>query len=419
MTKVFSRHPVLSLLAVLLAMAVGAEIAHRRGMVRATPLPMSLPPQPAPAAPDWRAGLDLNQGAAQGEAWVQTLADGTAITYTLDPELQSWTHELLRSFDLPYAAVVLFHLPSQATKIMTGFSSADLKLRATDLCLHPWAPAASVFKLITAAALLEQGVPPDTSVCYHGGLSGLDESNLLDRPALDKSCRSLADAVAFSINPIMAKLATRYLSPESITHWTTAFGFNNPGHFALPLPASRAEVPNDQLERARMAAGFWHVELSALHAAVIAGIPANGGELVWPRVIDHVRLPDGTETQPEAPQAVRVVSQRTALELTQMMITTTEQGSGRAGFFSGKRRLLESIKVAGKTGSLSRKNPYLAYSWFVGFAPATEPEVAFAVLLGNPVQWRVKAARIAQIVLAHYFARTKTAASPAATTSMN
>jgi cell division protein FtsI/penicillin-binding protein 2 len=65
---------------------------------------------------------------------------------------------------------------------------------------------------------------------------------------------------------------------------------------------------------------------------------------------------------------------------------------------------LPGVQVAGKTGSLDRKEgPFLAYSWFVGFAPAERPEVAVAVLLGNGMSWHKHAHQVAAEVLSDYF----------------
>ena len=67
---------------------------------------------------------------------------------------------------------------------------------------------------------------------------------------------------------------------------------------------------------------------------------------------------------------------------------------------------MPGIAVAGKTGSLNRpasEGPFLAYSWFVGFAPAERPEVAIAVLLGNGPDWHVKAHQVAREILSGYF----------------
>jgi cell division protein FtsI/penicillin-binding protein 2 len=88
-----------------------------------------------------------------------------------------------------------------------------------------------------------------------------------------------------------------------------------------------------------------------------------------------------------------------------MMVGTTDYGTARLGFHDRKsgRALLPGIAVAGKTGSLDRRKPYLAYSWFVGFAPAEKPEVAVSVLLGNGEDWRVRAHQVAAELLVGYF----------------
>jgi cell division protein FtsI/penicillin-binding protein 2 len=86
-----------------------------------------------------------------------------------------------------------------------------------------------------------------------------------------------------------------------------------------------------------------------------------------------------------------------------MMIGTTEWGSATRAFRdpSTHRRRLAGVRVAGKTGTLTGKDPGgLAYSWFVGFAPADKPEVAFAVLLGRADEADIRAAEVARALLA-------------------
>jgi cell division protein FtsI/penicillin-binding protein 2 len=96
-----------------------------------------------------------------------------------------------------------------------------------------------------------------------------------------------------------------------------------------------------------------------------------------------------------------------------MMVNTTEWGSARAAFHEGHgRRYRRALDwhVAGKTGSLFGERPFVAYSWFVGFAPADKPEIAFAVLLGHDHERRVKAAHLARQLVAAYAQRAGAAA---------
>ena len=72
---------------------------------------------------------------------------------------------------------------------------------------------------------------------------------------------------------------------------------------------------------------------------------------------------------PKSP--VRVLAAETAAQVGEMLVGTCETGTARKAFVDAKgRRYLGDVKVAGKTGSLSRKKPFLDYSWFVGYAPA-------------------------------------------------
>jgi membrane peptidoglycan carboxypeptidase len=81
-------------------------------------------------------------------------------------------------------------------------------------------------------------------------------------------------------------------------------------------------------------------------------------------------------------------------------------GTARDGFFDRRgQAYLPDVRVAGKTGSLSRPSPPLDYNWFVGFAPYERPQVAFAVLLGNPVKWRTKPYTLAMHLLRAALAR--------------
>lgn len=364
---------------------------------------------PTPAAPraDWREQLDLSRATVKQNKLVQRLPDGTEITYSLDTDLQSWATNYLQRYELPYGAMFMYDLQSGKTIVMAGYSARKPTMGAQDLCLVPWAPAASVFKLVTAAALLENGVPPSTEVCYHGGLRGLKQHHIEDHPEWDTACRTLSYAVAKSVNPVMAKLAVRYLNQGELRRWARRHGFNREIPFELVVQPSRAAIPSKPLELARVAAGFWHTETSVLHGAVIGGVAATGGELRWPRIVEHVAAPDGRVIEPERPEPERVMSRRSARRLARAMQLTTRIGTARRGFRArrglGKFFLGDEIQVGGKTGSLSRSNPYVHYNWFVGFAPASRPRVAFGVLLGNPARWRIKAHTAARMLLAQYF----------------
>ncbi|MBW2734556.1 MAG: penicillin-binding protein [Deltaproteobacteria bacterium] len=406
MIGVLRKHPGILLLTVICVLGAGVVLAHRSGSVK---IPKTALSSHRPSAKAHNLNrltqLDLSRARPQGGRLQQRLEDGTTLTYTLVPELQTKMSAYFQRNEVPYAAAVAYRVDNGELLLMVGTSARDKKLDSAQLCLKPWAPAASIFKLVTVAGLLNQGVPSTTSVCYHGGFRGLRAQHLEDNPRLDTTCRTLSDALAKSINPIVGKLALRYLNRGSMLSWAERFGFNKSVPFELPVEPSRAQIPSNKVERARTAAGFWHTELSVLHGAALAGVPATGGLLAWPHLVRSMKTPDGKTITPPKPDRRRVMGRRAARDLAQMMARTTTMGTGRRGFISRRGKpFLGDMRVAGKTGSLSRKKPFLHYSWFVGFAPADKPEIAFAVLLGNPARWRIKASTAARVLLQSYVA---------------
>jgi penicillin-binding protein A len=408
----FVKRPALGVLALLAVGISGGVIAHRRGPVATRTAhgvaALSMTKRPAfstaPAVTDWRARLDLDKARWQGKTLVQDLGDGGRVTFSIDSKLQKWAGEYLKSYQVPYGGMVMFDLRTSKVLVMAGHSADNPKVSTRELCLTPWAPAASVYKLVTAAALLDHGVSPETNVCYHGGFHGLRKHHVVDDAKLDKDCNTLTYAIAKSINPIMAKLALKHLTDKDMEDWSYRFGFNRPIPFELPVQPSKASIPTEDLARAKVAAGFWKTEASVLHGALMAAVAASRGLLVWPSLVESVKLSDGRILRPEPPEPERVMGRGQADKLASMMLATTKVGTGVRAFHDRSGNpFLPKVEVGGKTGSLSRQNPFLHYSWFVGFAPVHKPRVAFAVLLGNPAKWTVKANVAARVLLTHYF----------------
>jgi cell division protein FtsI/penicillin-binding protein 2 len=139
-----------------------------------------------------------------------------------------------------------------------------------------------------------------------------------------------------------------------------------------------------------------------------------------PQVVRSVTSADGRNLYSLTPRKLgRAVSRTTASKLTTMMLETTASGTA-AKYFRKRSKALDGIQVAGKTGSLSRKvgNQMMHYSWFVGFAPADKPVIAFASLVVNGPKWKVKGPVVARKALDAYFGKSlsKAPAAPRRTT---
>ncbi len=363
----------------------------------ATP-PLLLLQSAAPRAPP--AELHLEHIRREGSGYVAELPDGRHTELTLDPRLQAFAEQLIEERRAPYAAAVALSLDDGRLLALAGRSLAEPARSAASLCLEPWAPAASIFKLVTAAALVDRGVLPSANVCYHDGVHSVEESNLHPSPRFDRSCNTLAYGVAMSQNAILARLAYQHLDAPSLDRTARAFGFGAALPFQTEVPPSTITVPERGLPFARVAAGFWQSTLSPLHGAYLAATIARGG----------TTPPIHIAKELAKPESQRALDPATARAVAEMMVGTTRFGTAKMGFHDRHgRALLPGIEVAGKTGSLFRKErPFLAYSWFVGFAPAAKPEIAVAVLLGNGSPRDVKAQRVARDLLAGYFSNRPT-----------
>lgn len=239
-------------------------------------------------------------------------------------------------------------------------------------------PAASVFKIVTSAALLQGGHAGNgTSVCYHGGSSNLTMSHLTDSPSRDRQCRTLAGAFAYSTNAVFGKLALRHLDSKELLAMAETFGFNKSVTVDGRKTRSRARPAGDRLALGRMAAGFTNASLSPLHGAAFAAMIANGG--VWPDKVLVDGKPGG-----------RALSERTAKALRAMMVQAATGGTG-SRHLGAIRDPRGGGAVAMKTGTLnSRDGSGLHNTWMVGFFPAEKPRIAFAALVslngGGPLK---------------------------------
>jgi cell division protein FtsI/penicillin-binding protein 2 len=349
------------------------------------------PPSPAPApqqvaAPDGPVELDLDHMELVDGHYIAPTRDGRIAALTLDPELQQLAEKLLDQSRAPRGAIVAM-APDGRILAFAGRRTEDTKggtdgIRDTSLVTSVWAPAASVFKLVTASALLSNGYEASKQVCYHGGIRSVMESNLTDSKR-DNNCETLGYGVAHSNNAILGKLAYQNLQPALLDRTARDLGWTNtlPDSLGVKATCGELDLPHDHdLAFAKSAAGFAGSRLSVLGGAVLASTFADGGEQPTPYIIEAVA---GKLVAP--PPRHRVLPASIAEEVGKMMVGTCESGSAAKSFRK------DTVTVAGKTGTLSIDEPfYMEHSWFVGYAPADAPKVIVSVLLGNPEKWHLR-----------------------------
>jgi cell division protein FtsI/penicillin-binding protein 2 len=342
--------------------------------------------------------LDRRELTADGARYEAPLKDGRHAVLTLDPTLQALAEKLLSEARAPRGAIVAM-APDGRILALAGRRSdpAAKGARATAeapsgtipgpafdwrLATDVWAPAASVFKLVTASALVAAGVDPSDKVCFHGGLRSVQESNLRDDKH-DSRCETLTYGVAHSNNAILGKLAFQKLAPAELTRFAHDLGVAEglPGA-ELRGTAGAIDIPTARdLSFAQTAAGFSGSSLSAVGGALLAATFADDGEQPMPWLVSSI---DGVAVPP--PGKRRAVTSDVARAVGRMMQATCEFGSASRSF--GRH---QAIRVAGKTGTLTRTEPfYMEHSWFVGYAPAEQPEIVVSVVLGNPENWHLR-----------------------------
>src|SRR5262245_22163840 len=230
---------------------------------------------PALAGPPPLAGIEIDKFVIRDDEVLAPAAAGRIAHLSIDPSLQRATSKILRQYAFPEAAVVV--LETAGARVLTWASHVE-KGPARDLCIEASAPAASVFKIVTGAALVETaGVPPDVRQCYSGGESRITPLDLVEDPKRDRWCATLGEAMGRSLNTVFARLALKNLTPADLAGMGGAFGFGDPVPFDVPVAASSLYIPEDKLGFARTAAGFWNTTMSPLEAATIANTVANQG----------------------------------------------------------------------------------------------------------------------------------------------
>jgi cell division protein FtsI/penicillin-binding protein 2 len=364
-------------------------------------------PATSARAAEPRPSIDLDHMVPRGDHWVAPLASGGDVALTLDPELEQAAIRILAGAN-PVRGGMLA-VDAHTGKVLVWAESARDGHRHQTLSTAR-VPAASVFKLVTTAALFETTtLSPQDEVCISGGMHGIERRHLDAPHGNATECSPFAYAIGYSKNAVFAQLATHRLLRSSLLDTAQALGFNGHVPFELEVPVGTLEVPYGDLEFARAAAGFQGSTLSPLGAVYLASVIAHGGEATRIRVT----APDSADADEPAEVVERVLKPRTAERIRRMMQITVRSGTCRHAFSDDRGRpYLGSIRVSGKTGTLrpeasdSQRDAARGEgltSWFIGFAPSEKPEIIVSVMLENGAVWRHKANELARDLLRNYF----------------
>jgi peptidoglycan glycosyltransferase len=242
-------------------------------------------------------------------------------------------------------------------------------------------PPGSTFKVITAAAALENGVVSDENSSVPGPAEldlPLTSTNLPNEDG--RACgpgdkTTLIHALEISCNTAFGSLGLE-LGGEKIRAQAAKFGFGDA--LQIPMRVSVSSVPADlnAPQAAQAAIGQYDVRTTPLQMAMVAAGIANQGRVMTPYLIDSVRSPnlDIIESTPDPVELSQATSEQTASTLTKMMVSVVDHGSGA-------RAQIDGVEVAGKTGTAQHDPGKPPHAWFISFAPATDAKIAVAVVV--------------------------------------
>jgi peptidoglycan glycosyltransferase len=245
-------------------------------------------------------------------------------------------------------------------------------------------PPGSTFKMVTAAAALENGMKPSTLLPNPPELTLPQTTHKLQNFGGEHCLGgvpqiTLAQAFQVSCNVVFGEVGLR-IGAKALVTQAMKFGFDQNVPFDVPWaegsipPAS--DFANALPAVAFSAIGQESVGANPLQMALVASAIANGGLEMAPRLVTQIRDPSGRVVKRFGTrQYGEPISAQTASDLTAMMVSVVDAGTGTAAQISG-------IQVAGKTGTA--QNPSgKPHAWFVCFAPAQHPRIVVAVVVLN------------------------------------
>ncbi len=243
----------------------------------------------------------------------------------------------------------------------------------------------SIFKIVTAAAGIQEAVAdPDEVLDCGNGFIRISSTIIHDHKPFDRL--SFREAVARSSDIGMIRVAHR-LGRENFYRYVRAFGFGEPTGVDLPGESGGLLKPParwSELSLPSMSFGQ-EVGVTPLQMVMAAAAVANGGYLMKPLIVKRVESVDGELVKEMKPVIVRRVLEPDTVDvLTEMLKQVVREGTGR-------RAAVPGYVVAGKTGTAQKVDTatgrYSAVDHvasFVGFTPASRPELVILASLDTP-----------------------------------
>lgn len=282
-------------------------------------------------------------------------------------------------------------LAAQATEL----AGEEKTKKIAELQNHQWRNKAisdpyepgSVFKIITAAAALEEGVVTENDSFTCTGAYRVGDRNIHCWKTSGHGHETFADGIKNSCNPVFMTVGTR-LGGSLFYKYLKAFGLTEKTGIDLPGEATSITHSVKSLNNAvNLASSSMGQSFKITPIQIITAVSAavNGGNLVTPHLVKQILDGDGSVLKNIGPQIKRqVISAETSSKLSLMLEKVVSEGTGKNAYIMGYR-------IGGKTGTAEKLDkvyePGQAEDYimsFLGFAPANDPQVACIVIIDEP-----------------------------------
>ncbi|MBU8813567.1 peptidoglycan D,D-transpeptidase FtsI family protein [Mycolicibacterium goodii] len=255
----------------------------------------------------------------------------------------------------------------------------------------PFEPG-SVNKIVTAAAAIEYGLTNPDEVLQVPGSIHMGGVTVRDAWSHGVMPYTTTGVFGKSSNVGTLMLAQR-VGPERFYDMLRKFGLGQRTNVGLPGESSGLLPPIDQWSGSSFSnlpigqgLSMTLLQMTAMYQTV-----ANDGVRVPPRIIKSTIAPDGTVTEEERPEGVRVISEETARTLRSMFRSIVQRDPMGVQQGTGPQAAVEGYQIAGKTGTAQQINPacgcyYDDVYWitFAGMAPSDDPRYVIGIMMDAP-----------------------------------
>lgn len=248
-------------------------------------------------------------------------------------------------------------------------------------CINDTYEPGSTFKIITAAAGLEEGVVTVNDQFHCPGYIMVEDRRIRCHKIVGHGSENFVQATMNSCNPVFITVGLR-LGVDNYYKYFTRFGLLNKTGIDLPGEAGTIMHKKEDMKAVELATVSFgqSFQITPIQLATTASGIINGGNRVTPHLGVMVADREGTQMKSFSyPVTKNVVSEETSATMRMILEQVVESGSGKNGYVEGAR-------VGGKTATsqtLPRgSGKYIAS--FLGFAPADNPKVLALAIIHNP-----------------------------------